>query len=87
MLGMILFINKRVEIPFRQVFTQLPDGLPAPLPLFACFKTSLSSSKFPSMPFALRLPTSKLPLYPVKFHTPGNSTPREIPHPGEFHTS
>jgi two-component system osmolarity sensor histidine kinase EnvZ len=32
-LGMILFINKRVEIPFRQVFTQLPDGLPAPLPL------------------------------------------------------
>jgi signal transduction histidine kinase len=31
--GMILFINKRVEIPFRQVFTQLPDGLPAPLPL------------------------------------------------------
>ncbi|MFN9643943.1 MAG: sensor histidine kinase [Cyanobacteriota bacterium] len=32
-LGMILFINKRVEIPFRQVFIQLPDGLPAPLPL------------------------------------------------------
>ncbi|MBM5817243.1 MAG: HAMP domain-containing histidine kinase [Cyanobacteria bacterium K_Offshore_surface_m2_239] len=32
-LGMIVFINKRVEIPFRKVFTQLPDGLPAPLPL------------------------------------------------------
>jgi signal transduction histidine kinase len=32
-LGMILFINRRVEIPFRQVFIQLPDGLPAPLPL------------------------------------------------------
>ncbi|MFN9547933.1 MAG: sensor histidine kinase [Cyanobacteriota bacterium] len=31
--GMIVFINKRVEIPFRRVFTQLPDGLPAPLPL------------------------------------------------------
>jgi signal transduction histidine kinase len=33
LLGMIVFINKRVEIPFRRVFTQLPDGLPAPLPL------------------------------------------------------
>lgn len=32
-LGMLVFINKRVEIPFRRVFTQLPDGLPAPLPL------------------------------------------------------
>jgi signal transduction histidine kinase len=32
-IGMIFFINKRVEIPFRKVFTQLPDGLPAPLPL------------------------------------------------------
>jgi two-component system osmolarity sensor histidine kinase EnvZ len=31
--GMIVFINKRVEIPFRRVFTELPDGLPAPLPL------------------------------------------------------
>ncbi|MEB3317140.1 MAG: HAMP domain-containing sensor histidine kinase [Cyanobacteriota bacterium] len=33
LLGVIVFINKRVEIPFRRVFTQLPDGLPAPLPL------------------------------------------------------
>ncbi|MFM1800075.1 MAG: hypothetical protein RLZZ117_2353 [Cyanobacteriota bacterium] len=32
-LGLIVFINKRVEIPFRRVFLQLPDGLPAPLPL------------------------------------------------------
>ena len=31
--GLIVFINKRVEIPFKKVFTQLPDGLPAPLPL------------------------------------------------------
>lgn len=31
--GTIVFLNKRVEIPFRRVFTQLPDGLPAPLPL------------------------------------------------------
>lgn len=33
LLGMIVFINKRVEIPFKRVFTRLPDGLPAPLPL------------------------------------------------------
>lgn len=33
LVGVIVFINKRVEIPFRRVFTQLPDGLPAPLPL------------------------------------------------------
>ena len=33
LMGMLVFINKRVEIPFRRVFTQLPDGLPAPLPL------------------------------------------------------
>jgi two-component system osmolarity sensor histidine kinase EnvZ len=31
--GLLVFINKRVEIPFKKVFTQLPDGLPAPLPL------------------------------------------------------
>lgn len=31
--GLIVFINKRVEIPFKKVFTQLPDGLPAPLSL------------------------------------------------------
>ncbi|MFN9624154.1 MAG: sensor histidine kinase [Cyanobacteriota bacterium] len=33
LMGLMLFINRRVEIPFRRVFTQLPDGLPAPLPL------------------------------------------------------
>jgi two-component system osmolarity sensor histidine kinase EnvZ len=31
--GTIIFINRRVEIPFKRVFTELPDGLPAPLPL------------------------------------------------------
>ncbi|MFN9629896.1 MAG: sensor histidine kinase [Cyanobacteriota bacterium] len=31
--GTIVFINRRVEIPFKRVFTELPDGLPAPLPL------------------------------------------------------
>lgn len=33
LVGTIAFLNKRVETPFKMVFTRLPDGLPAPLPL------------------------------------------------------
>jgi two-component system osmolarity sensor histidine kinase EnvZ len=33
LIGTALFLNRYVERPFRIVFTNLPDGLPAPLPL------------------------------------------------------
>jgi two-component system osmolarity sensor histidine kinase EnvZ len=33
LLGTALFLNRYVETPFRKVFINLPDGLPAPLPL------------------------------------------------------
>lgn len=32
-IGTVLFLKTRVEQPFNRVFEQLPDGLPAPLPL------------------------------------------------------
>lgn len=32
-IGTVLFLRRRVETPFISVFQELPDGLPAPLPL------------------------------------------------------